>query len=277
MDDILYKVRLLKENYEDDKDEEEQEKQYVLDSLLEKYGEAFYDPKLDDDDKANSCVYEGRNVIWYGVKGRSVIIDMYEGEAMEGNHFDDEKMNYLVELIKEYPDKIELTPGYCAPYHVDILVVRESFQYDEVDDLTTGDDDLDEYLKEEYLSEFLYTSNDPELDEFFDKYKTNLAREVLSIKSFLRIYSNYCNLNDIETKSEENLEMLSKFIEYEKKLKDAYENEYGDLNSIKFQLRDGNHRFFSAKMAGEKKVIVTIAENSSKYLEILKNRGYTIL
>lgn len=278
MDDFFNKVRLLIESSNDDYDDDDDaEKQYILDELIDKYGEQFYKPKLDDDNKRNACVYEGRNVIWFGEKGRSVIIDVDEAEAMEGNIFYDDKMNYLVDLINEYPEKIELEPGYCAPYHIDIQVVHESFMYDEIDDLTTGDDDLDNYLKSEYPSEVFYTTNDYELDELFNKYKTMLAQGQTPIKSFLRIYANYCNLNDIETKSEENLEALSNFIKYEKALKLAYENGDGDLDSIKFQIRDGNHRVFSAKKAGESKVIITISENSSKYLEILKNRGYTIL
>lgn len=170
-------------------------------------------------------------VCWYGNKDRMIRVDVDYAYPVFGNQF-------YPDLIKKIEDRIRaathLNParlhcGYCNVKKIGISDIEEDLQYDESDSeftnrLTTGNDELDKYLKdkEEYLSDHSSAYEKDEIEEM---------------------------------------------------LKDAIENQDGDIGKYIYQVRNGNHRVFAAKNAGEKYVWLNISIND---FESLKSDEYGI-
>ena len=191
--------------------------------------EEFSPEKIDDRDLKymRSEAEEGDRVRWFGNKDRMVKVDTDYIYPIAGNIF-------YPTLIKKIEDgirmatpknKINLYCGYADVIKVDLNWIEEDLKYfdygesDYTTGLSTGDEELDKYLKnkEEYLSDWK---------------------------------SNY---------DEETAEEL---------LKEAVENQEGDIGKYIFQIREGNHRAFGAKNAGEKYIWVNIMTNKYNSLKL---------
>jgi len=102
-------------------------------------------------------LYTARNVIWDGQEGRMVRVDREYVQHISGNIFDPGKLAAVVAGVVEHPDKVCFTAPYGTMSKIDLQTVKESLQYedDEVT-FTTGDEDLDAYLKDsdEYLEDY---------------------------------------------------------------------------------------------------------------------------
>jgi hypothetical protein len=200
------------------------------------YDEDFY-PDLGSDEIKRETefdnLYHGRNVIWIGESGKMVKADSHYVYPIQGNIFYEEKISQLAEKIASSPEKMVLHAPYGEMSKVGLSEVEESIQYQEDYShapLTTGDEDLDEYLKdkEEYLN------NNAEYDDEYEVIK-----------------SSYDELKD----------------ELELQLKKAEESGDGDLGEFIFQIRDGNHRAFAAINAGEKYIWLMISKNQMQNIE----------
>ena len=200
------------------------------------YDEDFY-PDLDSDEIERETkfdnLYHGQSVIWIGDSGKMVKADSHYVYPIQDNIFYDDKISQLADKINSSPEKVILYAPYGEMSKVGLSDVEESIQYQEDYGhavLTTGDEDLDEYLKdkEEYLN------NNAEYD---DEYEV--------------IEGSYSKLKD----------------ELESQLKKAEESGGGDLGEFIFQIRDGNHRAFAAIAAGEKYIWIMISKNQMQNIE----------
>jgi len=204
------------------------------------YDSEYYDdfyPDLDPEEVAyeeeQDNLYYGRNVIWIGTSGSMVRADAHYIYPIQGNIFYDEKISQLADKIKSSPERVILNAPYGEMTLVDIDDVRQSIKYREDYGhavLTTGDDELDEYLKDEEE----YLNNNAEYDD---------EHEVIA-KSY----------DDLK----EDLEL---------RLKEAVESGDGDLGDYIFQVRDGNHRAFAAIEAGERYIWIRISKNQMQDIE----------
>ena len=104
-------------------------------------------------DTRHASLYYGRNVIWDGYTGQMVRAYPKYIQHVSGNQFDADKLAAIVSGIDEAPDRVVLTAPYGNVNFIDPLDVKESIESmrhgdDEGLDepLSTGDDDLDEWL-----------------------------------------------------------------------------------------------------------------------------------
>jgi hypothetical protein len=239
--------------------------------------EDYFNPTLPDDIKDHSHKYEGRSVTWYGDPDQMIVIHKDNVHGMWGNVYDPEKMDFLVDMIINHEDKVELECSYGIGGIIDLTDVIEeqtsfhngSFDvdYENLDEPhTTGDNELDEYLGKEDLSEFddisIYVENYDLFDLFSDN-KTYLAKGRISLEDFKQAFEK------ISDGSEEDIEAFKQFIKYENEVKQAIDNGSGDLGNFTVQLRDGHHRVMSAIKAGEEYVCVNLDTDS-----IVDYKGY---
>jgi len=117
--------------------------------------------------------YHGRNVIWLGDEGRMFRVDPDYLTHIWGNIFDEDKLAAVVNGIEQAEERVTFFAPYGQVTKVGLDEVRESIQYadDEGLDrpLSTGDEELDQYLidPEEVLEE--YADPDDEPKEFASK------------------------------------------------------------------------------------------------------------
>lgn len=91
-------------------------------------------------------VYVARNVVWLGTEGKMLRVDPDYAYHIQGNIFDSDKLGAVVEGVVHHPTKVHFYAPYGTASKIDVNDVRESLQYEDDDPLSTGDDDLDEYL-----------------------------------------------------------------------------------------------------------------------------------
>jgi phosphatidylserine/phosphatidylglycerophosphate/cardiolipin synthase-like enzyme len=172
--------------------------------------------------------YHGRNVIWVAEEGQAVWMNAEDVFPIAGNAFHDDKMNALVDRIEQAEDKIYL----IAPYGIvslvgeaDIIESRVSSDPDH-EPLTTGDEDLDQFLEDKYHGYYSHFEDGTWDQEDEDE-----------IKEYREYYDNMT------------------------RLKEAESNGDGDFGRMTCQIRDANHRTFGAIYAGETKIPVMIDDN----------------
>ena len=193
--------------------------------------EEFSQEKIDDRDLRymRNEAEKGDRVRWFGDRDRMIKVDVDYIYPIAGNIFYPDLMKKIESDIRRATpeNKINLYCGYADVIKVDLSRIQEDLEYFDHGDsdfttgLSTGDEELDKYLKnkEEYLSDWK---------------------------------SNY---------DEETAEEL---------LKEAVENQEGDIGKYIFQIRDGNHRAFGAKNAGEKYIWLNVMTN--KYDDIKSDK-----
>ena len=99
-------------------------------------------------------VFCERNICWIGTAGKMVRADVDYIYPISGNIFDRSKIKSLVDKISHADERVYLYAPYGMITKINLTTVAESLEGYDHRPLTTGDDDLDDYLKdkEEYLS-----------------------------------------------------------------------------------------------------------------------------
>jgi hypothetical protein len=130
----------------------------LFDIEPEDYSDEEYFEDLDqetiDNEKKWGNIYYGRNIAWIGTAGKMVRADVNNIYPISGNIFDRTKIRSLVDKIAHAEERVYLYAPYGMVKKVDIQTIIESLEGYDHNPLTTGDDELDEYIKdkEEYLS-----------------------------------------------------------------------------------------------------------------------------
>lgn len=239
--------------------------------------EEYFTPKLPEVVKQNLNRYEGKNVVWYGNPDQMIVIHKDQVHGMWGNVYDQQKLNYLVDLIRDSEEKVELECSYGIGDVITLTDIKEqqesyyggSFDVD-YENLkkpsTTGDDELDKYLGTEYLDDIdEFDGIDNESLDFFSKYKTTLADNTFTVNTIReRMNTEVGDLEGIEV-----------FIEYEESLRSAMQNNEGDIGEFRVQLRDGHHRVMAAIEAGEEYVCVNLIKEQIGKFDKYVNRVTT--
>lgn len=239
--------------------------------------EEYWDATISDEEKQLSKKYEGMNVIWYGNPDQMIVVTKDQVEGMWGNIYDEEKFNELKELILNHEDKIELSCPYAHGGIIEIVNVIEeqrSYQsgsflvdYDGKDEpASSGDDDLDEYLGIDDISEYddvALSTDNSELYELLDKYRTEIGTGYKTKDELLNDYQ------QLEEKEEGDQEAIDAFLTMEQEIVDAIEGERGDIGDFYVQLRDGHHRVMAAFDTYESRVAINLDKE-----DIQQFKGY---
>lgn len=265
--------------------------------LLEADFEEYYTKPITKQEKKIDKPYYGRNVIWYGgQKGQVIKLEPWQLYSREDNIFDYDKLKSVKEHIINSDNRVTLRMGHGVPTLVDIDRIKEDIEYSDYnneltyemyprDIFTTGDEDLDKYLVDG--GEFLYnegyvdTDYSDEFIEWVNDYKFYYAKDEMSIKELFKDFYDivlyelfYYKKEDGEELDEDDIEEIKKlkigfkeYIKIEKQLKEAIDNEDGDIGSIYFQIRDGNHRTLGALQSGEPYIFINIEDNYMYTLE----------
>lgn len=166
-------------------------------------------------------LYLGSNVIWDGIEGHMVRVPADNVVWDPQNILDSNKLASVVKGIQE-GENIILQAAWGSLSKVCLQTIKESIEYAEDDEygiLTTGDEELDEFLVNpgDVVTNY-YDSEDPE--SFCEKYK-----------------------------------------EFMDALREAEQNDMGDLGQWIFTPVDGHHRIWGAILAGEPYVWVMLSGN----------------
>jgi hypothetical protein len=234
--------------------------QWLEDLADEGYGTfEDYFPKSAKGALEASDPYYGRNVIWDGVSGRMIRVTANGARAIEGNIFDKHKLSSVVDGIREADDRVVFVAPYGTVTVITIQEVKESLEYAEDEDednvLTTGDDELDQWLVDP--ASVLYDIGYFDLDEV-KAYQQDP-------KGFIKQWSD--DPADRKEKREEMEEAVAEVNRLQEALQYAVDHDEGDLGSFSFQIRDGNHRAFGALLAGEPYIYMILAEGQYQELD----------
>lgn len=258
-------------------------KKIVHKKLLLEYETNHFNPILPDKIKENSARYEGRNVIWYGTYGKMVVIHKDDVYGMWGNVYDNEKFNELVNLITNYPEKVELETSYGIGDVVTLTNVMEEqhstlidrFEIDyegQKEAVSTGNEELDKYLGSEDIDDIVFDylegkELDDEVYKFIDKNRFFLYNKKKTtneiINEFKLLIENNKELMSNE-EVEDSKEAFESFLNYEKEIIEAVNDNWGDLGDFRVQLRDGHHRVMAAIESGEEYICVDLTDETIK-------------
>jgi hypothetical protein len=231
--------------------------------------EEYYNPTIPDETKRLSKKYVGKNVVWYGDPDQMIVIHKDYVHGMWGNVYNQEKMDYLVDMILNHEDMIEIECSYGMGGITTLTDVVEeqtstiqgSFETD-YENLnrpsTTGDDELDTYLGTDNLDEFDDIAGYVETYELFELFNDNKIFLGLGKVSLETVKTEF---NQISDGSEGDRTAFEQFIKYEGMVKEAKESSSGDLGKFTVQLRDGHHRVMGAIKAGEEFVCLNLAKD----------------
>ena len=214
----------------------------------------------------------GSQVTWYGDKDQMVVLPTSQVHGMWGNIYDNDKLKFVTELINTTDNmNVEFECSYGIGGVIDFRDIREEQEavqqerfetdYDgkELENAaSTGDSNLDIYVGTEDIEYLDFIDNQVSEENilmFFDKNRFSLIEERSTVG---QLENTFKKLGPDESE----LEAFKEFIEYEKALKEAESNDDGDFNRFSVQLRDGHHRVFGAKAAGEDYVCVNLDKES---------------
>lgn len=243
--------------------------------MKEQHDEEYFRPTLTDEEKRNTVQFVGRNITWFGTPERSGIIPIDKIDNMWGNITYPEKIDNLKSIIENSDENIELATAYCHPHIINILHVRDeqiaknegSFETDfegtNSDPASTGDEELDLYLSTyDYLDEideyFYITDNSK---KFFKKYHTEIGTKRKNEDEVIKEFQMLMQGEEESEYETELNESFQNYLQYEHRLLEAIENQYGDIGDMRFQMRDGNHRFMVAKEIGERYILCDIGKD----------------
>lgn len=232
----------------------------------------YFDMKLPEETKKLSNVYSGRAIVWFGDRERMVVVHKDQVHGMYGNIFDHEKLQWLKNVLKYSEEKIELECSYAMAERVDLSEIEEHqvavhtdrFMIDyshHEEPYSTDDDELDKYLgNEDYFDDEGYGPSSIELSQLLNSYKTKIGMGSAKISNFYDELESLKKLDDIIEEGDLKY-VIPHFIEMEEKVKNAINNEWGDIGMIAIQLRDGHHRVIAAIESGEEYVCVNMAKD----------------
>lgn len=196
----------------------------------------------------------GRNVGWEVKVEQAIPIDsdlLPYVRSLDGNIFDYKKLKDMFRIVsnaRRNDQYVVFEPSYCLIEVIDMSDIKEAFEYAENPDdvsLTTGDDNVDKFLKNEesWISDNMSVLDDIEdIKKFFDEYKQVEPDEFIA---WANTELSWEFDGDDLIEDMENWENLQESMQY------AKENETGDIGKLDIQLRDGHHRFWGAVSAGE--------------------------
>lgn len=136
---------------------------YLEDLADSGYGGDYMDyyPKTFSGEKEAEVPYYAKNVIWDGIEGRMLRVKPKYATHILGNQFDEDKLAAVVQGINDSPERVVFDAPYGMIGKVGRSDIRDSQRGWEDEGLeaplSTGDDDLDEYLrlgKKEYIEEY---------------------------------------------------------------------------------------------------------------------------
>lgn len=251
-----------------------------------------FSPTIPDRVKDNSNRYVGRAVTWYGDPQQMIVVHKDYVDGMFGNIYNYEKMENLVDLIRNHEDNVEIECTYAHISGIDFTDVLEQQQSHKNGDFerdyegtrnmaSIGDEELDDYIGSDEL-------DDSELMQYenYDEYD---LYELLNNNRFYLVYGktddyikslvsnlNTKNIEEIgEPLTERDYEYLKTFMEIEHRIANAVRDEDGDINTYRIQLRDGHHRVMGAIEAGENHICVNLDKESiQEYGDIINNLNY---
>ena len=266
----------------------------LIESLKDAYQLCFegeyYNETIPEEDKRNSCVYTGRGVTWYGKPGEMAVVHKDIITGMWGNTYTKEKLDELEDMIRNSEDNIEIECSYGIGSVVGFIDLCEQQQakkndsfnvdYDGQDEpYSLGDDELDLYVTDAGIEEVVFggyssSTYSSEIEKALEQYRLDIAlgkytvETVLSetwddVQRFIGIEEADENIDDedreeIAEAKVDFTEAFEEFIRIENQLKEAIENQDGDLGDPSIQLRDSHHRINAAINAGEQYVCVNI-------------------
>lgn len=200
----------------------------------------FFNDRIDNRTKKFGKHYFGDKVHWYGGDHMKVVPaeDVY---ARVDNIFDPKKMKFVENMIRNADDYVEFEVGYGFENEIEINEIIEYFDYlpEQIYgrmELSTGDGEVDEYLKNKSY--------------FEDNYGSEISRLLDDSKM---------ENDDIEV-NEEDIEEYDHYKELETKLDKIITNKMGDIGRKIYQLRDGNHRTLGSIAAGERFVALNVVK-----------------
>ena len=221
--------------------------------------EEYFDATLPDDIKRLSKKFVGKNVVWYGdTDGQMIVVPAEDVHGMWGNQYDAEKLQFVVDLIRESPERVEFECSYGSGSVVNLTDIREHQEAAQTDNFiidyegherpyTTGDRELDKYVGTENFEDqdfIQYAVLEPVVVEFFDEHKYDIVNGIETEESLTQMF-NAANATESEQSA------FVEFLSLEVALQDAFMTETGDIGVFKLQLRDGHHRVMGAIKAGE--------------------------
>lgn len=243
--------------------------------LFEDYSD-YYDKELKDSDKTGRKPWSIKNVTWYGDLERMAIVYKDRLYGMWGNIYDPNKIREVKNQISSGVE-VEFMCSYGLVEFIELVEIKEHQEAYHSDNfnsyydgwknpLSTGDEELDAYLGQEYYIED-NIDNDSDFLEFVNKHKYALAYGEGTKSSILSAY------NDSEIADEFDSE-IEEWLELEEQLEEAVKNESGDIHKIMVQARDGHHRIFGAIGAGLDFICIDLDKQSyNKYKSKLTKKS----
>lgn len=215
----------------------------------------------------------GRNVGWEVKTKQAIGIDsdlLPYVRSLDGNIFDYKKLKDMFRIVsnaRQNNQYVVFEPAYCLIEIIDMGDIKEAFEYAEDPDdvsLTTGDDNVDNFLKSEesWISDNMFVLDDiKDIERFFEEYKELEQDDFIA---WANTELSWQFREDDLIEDMETWEKLQEDIQY------ATENETGDIGKLDIQLRDGHHRFWGAVSAGEPLIWwhmeESLADEVQKYL-----------
>lgn len=209
--------------------------------------------------------YHGRNIVWYGRKGETMQMHKDDVYPVEGQVWDSDELREVVQYIKDADDKVNFVTGWGIPTIVDIQDIIEEQQayyndhfesdYSYEEPSTLEDEDMDTYLgnPREFVENNFYWED----DELLDFVEENEYEVLKGHKTEEQVTQEYRD-SGIPT---ENDEAFDEWLQMELSIRQAIQDEDGDLGRVRMQMRDGNHRTFGAIASGEEYVFVRVDMN----------------
>lgn len=197
--------------------------------------------------------YRAGDVVWLGDEGAMIKMHKSQIEAIDGNQFDPEKVAAFAREVRDNGPVYTWAP-IADVYEVSFQLVKESIESGN-DKLSTGDQDLDEFLEDPSYYMGLY-------------YDEALEMKKIGPKKFIE---NFMQENtdpdegeyELTEEYKEELESIRKtynyLLEKEEQIEIAISKNSGNIGDYRAQIRDGNHRTFGAIKAGESWIWVNAA------------------
>lgn len=263
--DIRIEIRkVLKEMFFKEYEEEYDDVEYAEDEYYDDESKRqYYTPTISDDIKERSNRYPGYNVVWYGAPGQMISVHKSQVEGMWGNIYEPDKQRYLAKLLRDYPEKVELECSYGFGTVIEFTEIKEEQEAMATDSFatdfdgkskaaSTGSEELDYYVGNDVTNMDFFSDANSEAMEFFQNHKFDVIYEQNTPETLKNSF--------ILNPTQEDIEALGIFLNFEIQLKNAQDNKKGDFNKFMVQLRDGHHRVMGAIDAGEEYVCLNLVE-----------------
>lgn len=237
--------------------------------------EDYFNWELPTRVKKLSTRVELKQVTWYGNPEQMIILRADEVHGMWGNIYDNNKLDYVVNMIKSGDEdrKPEFECSYGMGNVISIIDIEEEqrafhgghfeSEYEKDRPASTGDEELDEYIGTEEITDLDFVSDNvsnPDIIKFFDKHKLSIVFGEATPDELMERLG-------LLNPDEEELEAIEEFIRLGVEIKKAMDTNQGDFNKFMVQLRDGHHRVMGAIKAGETHVCVNLAKDDIEHFK----------